>query len=128
MKRVELPVRGTSYPLCFSLRVVKACGDRFGGLEGLDAALSGNGDALQSLENSIWLLAKMLDAGARYDRENGVEAAEPPSEDTLLDTFGLDDLAELRSSLTQAMNASNGRSVEAVAEKNAEATRERRED
>lgn len=118
MKRVEIPIRGTAYPMCFSLRVVKACGEKFGGLDGLDTALTGGGDALEALNNCIWLLSQMLDAGARYDRANGTEAAAPPDEDALLDTFGLDDLADLRGSLAVAMTASNERTVEAEPGKN----------
>ena len=113
MKRVTIPIRGKEMPLCFSLRVMKACGDRFGGLEGLDGALSGNRDAIQALCNCTWLLAQMLDAGYRYDKENGQDAVKPPDEDALLDTFGMDDLAELRASLLTAMTASNQRTVEA---------------
>lgn len=128
MKRVEIPIRGTSYPMCFSLRVVKACGDKFGGLDGLDTALTGGGDALDALSNCIWLLGQMLDAGYRYDRTNGGEPVQPPDEDALLDTFGLDDLAGLKNSLTAAMTASNERSVEAEPGKNAEGTRAQRED
>lgn len=127
MKRVTIPIRGKEMPLCFSLRVVKACGDRFGGLEGLDAALTGSGDAIQALCSCTWLLAQMLDAGYRYDKENGVEAVKPPDEDVLLDTFGLDDLNDLRHSLMTAMSASNERTVEAEPGKNAETTQEPRE-
>ena len=127
MKRVTIPIRGEEMPLCFSLRVMKACGGRFGGLEGLDGALSGNGDAIQALFNCTWLLAQMLDAGYRYDKENGQDAVKPPDEDALLDTFGLDDLAELRASLMTAMTASNQRTVEAEPGKNAETTQEPRE-
>lgn len=118
MRRAEIPIRGTTYPMCFSLRVVKACGEKFGGLDGLDTALTGGGDALEALNNCIWLLSQMLDAGARYDRANGTEPVTPPDEDTLLDTFGLDDLATLRGSLAEAMTASNERTVEAEPGKN----------
>ena len=44
-----------------------------------------------------------------------------------MDTFGLDDLAELRASLMTAMTASNERTVEAEPGKNAETTQEPRE-
>lgn len=127
MKRVTIPIRGREMPMCFSLRVMKACGDRFGGLDGLDAALTGDGDPIQALCGCTWLLAQMLDAGYRYDKENGVEAVKPPDEDALLDTFGLDDLAELRGSLMTAMTASSKRTVEAEPGKNAETTQEPRE-
>lgn len=127
MKRVTIPIMGREMPMCFSLRVMKACGDRFGGLEGLDDALAGGGDPIQALCNCTWLMAQMLDAGYRYDKENSVEAVKPPDEDALLDTFGLDDLAELRGSLMTAMTASSERTVEAEPGKNAETTQEPRE-
>lgn len=127
MKRVTIPIRGREMPLCFSLRVVKACGDRFGGLDGLDAALTGGGDAIQALCNCTWLLCQMLDAGYRYDAADGKDAVKPPDEEALLDTFGLDDLADLQGNLMAAMTASNQRSVEAAPGKNAETTQEPRE-
>ena len=127
MKQIELPVNGTEYPLCFSLRVVKACGERFGGLDSLSSALTGGGNAIEALNNVVWLLAQMLDAGCRLAQANGVEADAPPDEDALLDVFGLDDLAELRQRLTLAMSAGNARTVEAKPGKNGETTQDQRE-
>ena len=122
MKRVTIPLRGKEYPMCFSLRVVKACGERFGGLEGLDEALTGGGDSLHALGNCVWLLAQMLDGGYRFDCANGGEAVKPPTEADLLDLFGMDDLADLQSNMMSAMAAGNTRTVEADPEKNGEAT------
>lgn len=127
MKQIELPINGTEYPLCFSLRVVKACGERFGGLDSLSSALTGNGNAIDALNNVVWMLSQMLDAGYRLAQANGLSATTPPNEDVLLDVFGLDDLAELRQRLTLAMTAGNARTVEAKSGKNGETTRDQRE-
>lgn len=119
MKRALISVGGNELPMCFSLRVVNACGEKFGGLEGLEAALTGGGDPLSALNNCVWLLAQMLDAGARHAALNGEQAEPAPSEDDLLDLFGLDDLAALKTSLLNGMAADNARTVEAAPEKNA---------
>lgn len=118
MKRVNLPLHGKEYPMCFSLRVVNACGERFGGLEGLDAALTGGGDALSALNNCVWLLAEMLDAGHKFSALSGVETEHPPTEADLLDLFGLDDLSVLRELLAESMRADRARTVEAAPGKN----------
>lgn len=125
MRRVTIPLQGREMPLCFSLRVMKSCGEHFGGLEGLDGALSArDGDAIQTLCSCVWLLSQMLEAGYRYDQANGAEAVKPPDEEDLLDCFGMDDLAALQRSLMEAMGASNTRTVEADAPKNAGAAPE----
>lgn len=115
MKRFEMPIHGKAYPMCFSLRTVFDCEEKFGGMDHLTSALSGG---IGALKNCIWLLARMLDAGARHDRMNGVEVAEPPDEDDLLDLFGLDDLAELRSTLLEGIAVNQARTVEAAPGKN----------
>lgn len=119
MKRVMIPVNGREYPLCFSLRVVNACADRFGGLDHLDTALTGGGNAMDALNNCVWLLGQMLDAGHRYSELNQLGYETPPGQDELLDLFGLDDLAGLKACLTAGMAADQTRSVEAVPGKNA---------
>lgn len=126
MKRVLIHIGSAELPMCFSLRVVDACAERFGGLDGLDAALAGSDDPMKALRNCVWLLAQMLEAGRRYDALNGAEAPFPPAEDELLDLFGLDDLASLRGELARAMSAGSQRSIEVEPEKNGTATREDR--
>lgn len=118
MKRVNLPLHGKEYPMCFSLRVVNACGEKFGGLEGLNAALTGGGNALSALNNCVWLLAEMLDAGHKYSALSGGETDLPPTESDLLDLFGLDDLSVLRELLAESMQADQARTVEAAPGKN----------
>jgi len=125
MKKVTIPLYGVEYPLCFSLRVVQACGEHFGGLNNMDSALSGgDGDPVKAIGDCVWLLSRMLDAGFRYELANGAEPPKPPTEDALLDRFGLDDLAELQISLMSAMAAGKERTVEVEEPKNAGATQE----
>lgn len=124
MKKVMIPLQGVEYPLCFSLRVVQACGERFNGLENMDQAFSGAGDPVHTIGDCIWLLSRMLDAGYRYELGNGAEAKKPPTEDALWDNFSLDDLAELQLHLVEAMNAGKERTVEVEAPKNGEAPEE----
>lgn len=124
MKKVTISMLGTEYPLCFSLRVVRSCGEHFGGLENMDIALT-SGGAENSIAECIWLLSQMLDAGYRYELCEGKEAQKPPTEDALMDQFGLEDLADLQQCLTDTMNAGKERTVEAEAQKNGEAQEEK---
>lgn len=124
MKKVTIPLGGVEYPLCFSLRVVQACGERFNGLENMDQALSGAGDPVHTIGDCVWLLSRMLDAGYRYEKGNGTEAKMPPTEEALWDNFGLDDLADLQLHLMTAMTAGKERTVEVEPPKNGMATPE----
>ena len=79
---------------------------------------------MKALDNSVWLLAQLLEGGYRYDRAEGREALKPPSAEDLLDRFGMDDLGELQQNMMAAMVAGSQRTVEAEPGKNGEAAQE----
>ena len=56
----SITIAGREYPLRFTLRVVKACTERYGSLEGLFDTTQQK-DGLQALDESLWLLEAMLD-------------------------------------------------------------------
>ena len=106
--------------MCFSARVVRACSERYGGIEHLVEKMSG--DAVQSLDEAIWLLSQMMDAGVRYAKMNGDESAEAPTADDLYDLFGMDDFAGLKDKIAETITNGNKTTVEAEAPKNGKAT------
>lgn len=102
MKTAKYKVHGKEYTLCFSLRVVRACAEEFGGMDKLDKALTG-GDQLEQFNNVIWLLAQMMDAGERYDKLEGKSPEKALTADELLDLQGIDDIAALKGMIFDTM-------------------------
>lgn len=123
MRSGTISINGKRHVLCFSVRVVRNCAERYGELNGLYAALSSE-NHVQALDESLWILAEMMKAGAKYAAEHGLENAEPMSVDDLYDSCGFDDLAGIRSSIMLTINNGKRTNVEAEASPNAEATRE----
>lgn len=111
----SITIAGREYPLRFTLRVVKACTERYGSLEGLFDTTQQK-DGLQALDESLWLLEAMLDGGRRYNEANGLEAPVPPDQETLLDVL---DLVEMQTAIHSAMAGDSARTVEADPPKNA---------
>ena len=114
MKTAKMNVAGKDHTLCFSLRVVRDCADKFGGMDKLSEALTG-GTQQEQFDNVIWLLSRMMDAGERYDKLEG-----RPSEKAL----SVDDLASLKSTIFETMDG-GGEAVETEPEeKNAKTSQE----
>ena len=113
---------GVERPLCLSTRVVCACGDRYGGLDGLFGVIRGD-NISHKLDAVTWLLAQMMDAGARYQRLMGAgDVPAPISQDDLLDMYGVDDIAPLVKAVYDTVASDQHRAVEADPPKNAQAT------
>lgn len=112
-----LSICGHEYPLRFSLRVVKACEERYGSMDQmLEIMQSRKTDGqMDVVDEFLWLLRAMLDSGARYAKFNGISCEEPPDVDVLLDVL---DLASLQGTLFAAMAGDNARTVEAEPGKN----------
>lgn len=122
MRTAKMTIGSETYDLCFSLRVANACEDRYGSLEGIAQALSGEGkSSMEVLRECLWLLAWMLEAGRRWAEHEKLPAPEPPSEDNLLDLWGLDDIPYLKDQVFSTISRSRHREVEAQAAKNGEA-------
>lgn len=117
MKTIRLC--GKEYPLRFSLRVVKACEERYGSLEHMFDAVQGKtGEGnLSIVDDCLWLLTGMLDAGARYAELNGMACDEPPDQETLLDAL---DIPDMQRSIFAAISGDSARSVETDPGKNGE--------
>lgn len=116
---------GRRYPLRFSLRVVRDCTERYGSIENIFNAMQvQEGQSGKLVDEILWLLGAMLDAGYRYGRLNGEDVPDPPDADELLDVL---DLQDAQRTLMEAMVGDLERSVKAEPEKNgkaAEATAE----
>lgn len=121
MKTAKINLDGKEYLLCFSTRVVKKCAERYGGVEKIDEAL-GSEDAVQALDESLWILAAMLDAGARYAKLNGMENPAPPDQESLYDLCDVSDFAGLKGKIMETITAGKAHQVEAAPGKNAAAT------
>ena len=128
MRTAKIDICGREYLLCFSARVVRAVTERYGGMERIDEALSGKDgtdaepSAVKALDEAVWLLAAMMDGGARYAKLNGLETEPPLTADELLDVMDLNDFGQLRTKITEAVVSGRETHVEADPGKNAETT------
>lgn len=120
MKTGKIEILGREHTLCFSTRVTASCIDKFGSLEAMFDAL-GDDNLGAALENSLWMLAQMLDAGRRYAKFAWDREEEAVSYDDLLDLYGLDDVDTLGQALKETVISGSKREV-VTETKNAEAT------
>lgn len=118
MRISQIEILGAIRPMCFSARVATAVEEKYGGMEKLMDALTGE----QYMSSNIWLLGKMLDAGARATKMEGNSCPPAPSEDELLDGCDLSDMRGLTAKLFAAMMASKEQHVELEQGKNGVAT------
>jgi len=114
MKVVEIEALGEKRLMCCNLRTMKQITKKFGGSAGMRKKLSG-AKVDETLDTTVWLISAMLDGGYRYAQKNGIPCATPPTEDELLDSFGLDDLMDLQRKAMEAMQASSEPDVKAEA-------------
>ena len=122
MKVITRHICGEDRVLCYSLRVSKAITEKFGS-GGIRESLKGDNPA-ETLDAVIWMLSLLMAAGKKYADKNGMKCPDAPSEDDMLDDYGLDDLADLMGLANDAMAAGAQQEVEAES-KNAEATQDR---
>lgn len=115
MRTGTISIDGQKHLLCFSLRVVKICTERYGSTNGLFDALS-EGDELKRLDESVWLLSQMMAAGDKYAKKNGIKNPSPMSYDDLYDVCDIRDFSNLRASIIQTIN--NGRETTVDVETN----------
>ena len=125
MRTAEITLNGVKYPMCFSMRVVRACNDRYGGIENIESALKDGGVA-KTMDEAIWLLHTMIDGGVRYERAAGNDAPDAPSLDDMYDICGLEDFSSLREKISATIVGGSTPSVTVESgSKNAEATQDR---
>ena len=121
MRSGTISIDGQKHVLCFSVRVVRNCAERYGSMSGLYEALSSE-DQVKMLDESLWILAQMMAAGAKYAAEKGMDTAAPMTVEDLYDCCGFDDLAGIRASIMLTINNGKRTSIEVESSPNAEAT------
>lgn len=124
MRTVKLPIAGKERILCFSVRVMRACSERFGSFSGIYKAMAADNET-ERLDSVIWLLAELMKAGDRYAKANDMENPAPLSADDLLDHCDVADFVQLRGVITQAISAGSQTNIEVEPGKNGEATQEK---
>lgn len=124
MKTVSIPIAGQEHLLCFSTRVVKACYERRGGVDGVVAVMTNKEDLMGILDEVVWMLATMMDAGYRYASASHLKTAQPLTADTLMDLVSLQDIKEIQQVIFETMRRGKEHYVEADAPKNEETTQE----
>lgn len=123
MRTVSIELSGTKRTLCFSMRVMRACTERYGTFSGLYKAISSEDEKL-ALDEALWVLAQMMQAGDRYAKENGLDNPPPLTVDELLDSTDFSDYVQLRGAITQTITEGSRAHVEVEPGKNGEATQE----
>lgn len=116
MRTGKIKVNGKEYLLCFSARVVRSCAKRYGSVEKINEALS-TGTEADIMDESFWMLAEMMDAGARYAKLEGLECPEPLSVDDLYDTCSMEDIISMKERIFETVSNGNERNVETEPEK-----------
>lgn len=95
---------------------MRDCVERYGGVEYIDAAINSD-DTIKNLDESFWLLSRMLDAGARYAKMEGIDNPKPLDVEELYDVFDLDSIMELQRNITHTIMNGNIREIETEQEK-----------
>lgn len=121
MRAGSICIDGETHVLCFSVRVVRACTERYGSVAGIDDALSSD-DPIRALDESLWILSEMMRAGAKYATEHGMENAKAMSVDELYDHCDIHDLAGIKASLVLTISNGAATNVKVESSPNVKAT------
>lgn len=94
---------------------MRACTERYGDLNKINEALKveSEKDKIRAMDEAVWLLATMMDAGARYEKLQGRETPEPLSCDDLYDLVDVPDLASMKSKVIETINLGKAATIEA---------------
>lgn len=124
MRTAKITLGGREYPMCFSMRVVRACNERYGGIENIDSAIRDGGTA-RTMDEVIWLLHAMIDGGIRHAAASGESAPDIPSLEDMYDICDISDFAGLREKITETISSGSTPAVTVKADpKNAGAAQE----
>lgn len=121
MRTARIEIEGREHLLCFSARVVRAVTERYGGVEAIDGALSGS-EPVRALDEAVWLLATMMDGGARYANLNDIDNPPALTADELLDVLDISDFGRLKDKIAETITNGKSVNVEAEPPKNAKTT------
>lgn len=121
MRTARIEIEGREHLLCFSARVVRAVTERYGGVEAIDGALSGS-EPVRALDEAVWLLATMMDGGARYAKLNDIDNPPALTADELLDVLDISDFGRLKDKIADTITNGKSVNVEAEPPKNAKTT------
>lgn len=121
MRTARIEIEGREHLLCFSARVVRAVTERYGGVEAIDGALSGS-EPVRALDEAVWLLATMMDGGARYAKLNDIDNPPALTADELLDVLDISDFGRLKDKIAETIINGKSVNVEAEPPKNAKTT------
>lgn len=123
MRTGVISIDGKKHLLCYSLRVLRLCTERYGSVGGMGEALSSD-DELKALDEALWVLSALMVAGSKYANENGIENPAPMSVQQLYDCCDINDFVNIRASIIATLNNGRKTTVEVLHPKNAEATLE----
>lgn len=121
MRTARIEIEGREHLLCFSARVVRAVTERYGGVEAIDNVLSGS-EPVRALDEAVWLLATMMDGGARYAKLNDIDNQPALTSDELLDVLDISDFGRLKDKIAETITNGKSVNVEAEPPKNAKTT------
>lgn len=121
MRTGKIAINGKEYLLCFSARTMRNFSERYGGLENMDKVMT-DGTEVEQLDESIWQLKEMLEAGNRYAKLEGLENPEPPSTEDLYDLCDIGDFTKMKERIFESITESNKREVEVEQGKEKNAT------
>lgn len=110
MRTGSISINGKTYMLCFSARVMRDCVERYGDITGIDNALS-DGTDIEKFNESLWLLSKMMEAGEKYARIEGLENPKALTEDELLDCLDIDSMSDMAAGIKKTIVNGNNREV-----------------
>lgn len=121
MRTATINIDGKEYLLCFSVRVMKECTDRHGEFGNIDKVLT-KGAQSDALDETLWLLSRLMDAGARYANRNGIEHPKALSQEELYDMCHVSEVGKIRVKIAEAIRNGNETNVEVSPVKNGKAT------
>jgi len=100
-------LNGVEYPLCYSTRVICETEGRY---EDKSAFLE---DLSNKTSTRVWFLALLMQGGAAYAKQQGLESPVPLSEDEIMDMTTYEDQSAIITAITEAISAGSRRKVEA---------------
>ena len=119
MRAITVKIGGEERVLCYSLRVIKAIEEKFGGEGEMRASLSEG--TSKAVDITCWLMNQLMVGGKKYADKMGLSCPEPLTADDMMDLYDVGDLLEMQTTIQSALMAGSKQDVEAQG-KNAAAT------